>query len=86
MPWNEILYAVGGYVLTVVARRLGLPVPGLELPKPVLPDPGAPDRVLVDALQHVLKARAGEIKLDNMDLEVLRALDPVIHAVLEKPK
>ena len=80
---NEILYSLIGAVVTVVAARFGIPVPGLPTPKvPKAPDPAAPDSALVDALQHLLKARAGDIKLDDMDREILRALKPVLDALL----
>lgn len=89
-----LLAALAGSVLTVILHRYGIKVPGLPDPAvpPVLTPAPAPapkptpapaaDKPAVDFLAWLLKAKAGEIKLDNLDTETLLAIRPVFLGLL----
>jgi hypothetical protein len=83
---TSLLYYVAPVVLTIVANRFGIKLPGqpefkFPLPSPVpgtnpIPGPTPPvaDKEAVAFLNWLMSVKAGSIKLDSLDLEALRLI------------
>jgi hypothetical protein len=74
-----LLVSVGSVVFTTVAQKRGwLPTPKPDapapVPTPVQPANGEADKPALDFLQWLLSVKAGAIKLDDLDREVLKQI------------
>ena len=63
-------YSLIGAVLVLVVQKLGIKIPIIN-PSPAGP---AVDKPLADCLDWLLKVKAGEVKMDDLDKETLKAI------------
>ena len=83
----EWLLPVLGAVAAVVANRLGIKLPGQ--PDKITPAPApAPeaDKPLVDVLGYLMKVKAGQLKLDELDKQALATIKPLVDSLVEGGK